>query len=480
MLILLQILHKYPLFCYRLWCKIPLVYDNIYGKMYKRNINQKLKEWLRKPSRKPLILRGARQVGKTTIIEDLGMHYDQFLSLNLELKADRDLFEQDYAINDLIAAIHFHQNKPIDSEGETLIFIDEIQNSPKAAAILRYFYEVRNDIHVIAAGSLLETLVDRHISFPVGRVEYLFMYPMSFSEYLLAANKAEALKFLQQYPCPEFAHNKLIELFHQYTLVGGMPEAITAFLADNDIVACNAVYQNLMTAFMDDVEKYASSRNMVQVIRHAIEHSPIESGARIKFQGFGSSNYKSREMGEALRTLEKAMLIKLVYPTTLTTPPGKLNHKKSPKLQFLDTGIVNYIAGLQQHYFTLKDLNTLYMGRIIENIVGQELLATYTDIHQQLKFWVREKAQSSAEVDYVVPFGKYLVPVEVKSGKTGTLKSLMQYIDATDHDYAVRFYAGNIQTDQLKTQAGKEFQLLNLPYYLVGELEQYLQKFITQ
>ncbi len=448
--------------------------------MFKRNIYQELKKWAAKPSRKPLILRGARQVGKTTLVTAFGKRYEQFLTVNLDIKADRDLFEQDYTIDDLIAAIHFHLKKSIKTVGTTLLFIDEIQSCPKACAMLRYFYEKRNDVHVIAAGSLLETLIDRHISFPVGRVEYLFLYPLSFSEYLSAAGEGEAVDLLQQAPCPRFAHHKLLQLFHQYTLIGGMPEAVAAFLENKDIIASNAVYKNLLTAFMDDVEKYGSNKKMAQVIRHAIAHVPIEAGARIRFHGFGKSHYQSREMSEALRSLEKAMLIQLVYPTTETVPPAQLNYKKSPKLQFLDTGMVSYCANLQQHYFTMQDLNSLYMGRIIENIVGQELLATSRSIQQKLKFWVREKPQSQAEVDYVVPFQQYLIPVEVKSGTTGRLKSLLQYMELANHSYAVRFYAGEMHLDALQTPSGKPFQLLNLPYYLVGELDHYLHFLISE
>lgn len=442
--------------------------------MYKRHIFQKVTDWYKSPSRKPLILRGARQIGKSTLVQMFGQQYDHFLSLNLEIKAARDLFERDYGIDELIAAICFYLNKPVDPQGKTLLFIDEIQNSPKAAAMLRYFYEQRNAIHVIAAGSLLETLIDRQVSFPVGRVEYLFMYPMSFSEYLEAAGEEQALKALRQIPTPDFAHEKLLTLFHQYTLVGGMPEAVSAFLANKDILAVNRVYENMLTAFMDDVEKYAQNKTMAQVIRHAIAQAPLESGSRIRFQGFGQSHYKSREMGEALRTLEKAMLLKLVYPTTQARLPAMADYKKSPKLQFLDVGFVNHLANLQQYYFNLKDIHSLYRGRIIENIVGQELLATNANLRGQLKFWVREKPQSNAEVDYVVPFKQHLIPVEVKSAKVGRLKSLMQYMEEAEHGHAVRLYAGKIQNDSLKTPSGKAFQLLSLPYYLVGELKNYL------
>ena len=322
--------------------------------MFDRVISATLNTWANSEERKPLILRGARQVGKTTVVTEFSNNYDQFLSLNLEKKADRDLFEQDFSIDALIAAIYFHKNQTIKPEGKTLIFIDEIQCCPQAASYLRYFYEERNEFHVIAAGSLLETLINRRISFPVGRVEYQWMYPLSFTEFLQAAGEIEALNILNTQPYPPFAHAKLLQLFYQYTLVGGMPEAVSAYMTNKDILAVNKVYENILTAYMDDVEKYAPNRTLAKVIRHAISHAPAAAGSRIKFTGFGQSNYKSREMSEALHLLEKAMLIHLVYPTVATTPPATANHKKSPKLQFLDTGMMNYARRLTTALFCTR------------------------------------------------------------------------------------------------------------------------------
>lgn len=445
------------------------------NKLHKRHINQLLIIWSKKSERKPLILRGARQIGKTTAVDHFGQSYEQYLKLNCEIKSVRDLFLRGDTIDNLIGAIHFYLNKPIQKNVQTLLFIDEIQMCPEAATYLRYFYEERNDIHVIAAGSLLETAIDRHISFPVGRVEYLFMQPFSFFEYLLATAEIEAYEILQKIPCPSFAHEKLRQLFHQYVLVGGMPAAISAYLCDRDILAVNTVYENLMITFMDDVEKYAQNRTLANVIRHAIEHAPLASGDRIHFHGFGNSHYRSREMGEALRSLEKAMLLKLLYPTTQTQFPAEPDHKKSPRLQFLDVGMMNHAAGLQHYYFNMTDLNSIYVGKIIETVVGQELLTLFPYMQQPLKFWVREKAQSNAEVDFIIPFEKYLIPVEVKSGKTGQLKSLMQFMEVTNHDLAIRLYAGELRWDSLKTPSGKSFRLLNLPYYLVGKIMEYIR-----
>lgn len=453
---------------------IPFIMMKGVAAMFRRQISDALTAWSDDPNRKPLVLRGARQVGKTTVVTEFARKYDQFLSLNLEKKADRDIFEKDHDIDMLISAIHFHLDQPVNKNAKTLIFIDEIQYCPSAATMLRYFYEERNDIHVIAAGSLLETLINRHISFPVGRVEYKWMYPLSFEEYLRALGYHETLSTLEKIPIAEFAHDKFLKLFHEYALVGGMPEAVQAYSHDRDILAVNKVYEDLMTAYMDDVEKYAPNRTIANVIRHIIQHAPLEAGSRIKFKGFGQSNYRSREMGDSLRLLEKAMLIQLVYPTVMVQPPAASDHKKSPKLQFLDTGMMNYAAGLQEHYFSMQDLNALYRGQVSENLVGQELLANNIVKKNQLKFWVREKKQSNAEVDYVVPYNKYLIPVEVKSGKTGTLKSLMQFMEVTDHPYSVRIYAGKFQVDTLKTPTGKAFTLLSLPYYLIGQLNKYL------
>ena len=214
--------------------------------MFHRTIYDTLTVWANSQERKPLILRGARQVGKSTIVTQFSANYDQFLSLNLEKKADRDLFEHDYGIDELIAAIYFHKNQSMNPQAKTLLFIDEIQTCPEAARFLRYFYEERNEIHVIAAGSLLETLIDRQISFPVGRVEYQWMYPLSFYEYLRALQQNEALNMLETKPCPTFAHLKLLKLFYEYVLVGGMPEAVLAFIANKDILAVNKVYDSLL------------------------------------------------------------------------------------------------------------------------------------------------------------------------------------------------------------------------------------------
>ena len=280
---------------------------------------------------------------------------------------------------------------------DTLIFIDEIQEVPQALAMLRYFYEKYPQYCVIAAGSLLESLFDTKISFPVGRVEYRVAMPLSFREFLRAMDEDAALGYYESVPLEPIAHDKLMKLFHIYTLIGGMPEVVSRYAKQRDIVALSPVYDSLIGTYLDDVEKYAANDNSTRIIRHAISTVFQSAGERIKFAGFGNSSYSSREVSEALRIIEKAMLIHLVYPTTQTELPFLPDLKKSPRLQVLDTGLVNYMAHLQKDVFSSTDLNNVYKGRIAEHIVGQELLASQTSILSKPLFWVSEKKDSSSD-----------------------------------------------------------------------------------
>ncbi|MCX6204894.1 MAG: AAA family ATPase, partial [Bacteroidetes bacterium] len=220
-----------------------------------------------------------------------------------------------------------------------------MQEVPKALNTLRYFFESASEISVIAAGSMLETLFDKNISFPIGRVEYLVIRPVSFPEFLSAMGETAALDQLQQIPLATFAHSKLLGLFHTYALIGGMPEIVQHYATNKDLVALAPIYDSLISGYLEDVEKYASSNSQLLHIRHCIQCSFAQAGKRIKFEGFGNSSYRSREMGESLRTLEKALLLHLIYPSTTATLPIVPDIKKSPRLQILDSGLLNYFVG---------------------------------------------------------------------------------------------------------------------------------------
>lgn len=439
---------------------------------YNRSIEKKLIAWSKSPFRKPLVLRGARQVGKTTAVKQFARNFRQFVSLNLETD-DAKMFEGERNVHRLIDRIFF-EKQALKEETDTLIFIDEIQEVPAALNMLRYFYEEYPQYHVIAAGSLLESLFNQNVSFPVGRVDYLYMYPFSFAEFLEAMGEKVALTAYSTVPVPDYAVDKLMQLFHTYTLIGGMPEAVERYVLTKDILQLKPVYDTLLLSYLDDVEKYASTANQIQVMRHCIRSCFAEAGERIKFVGFGHSSYSSKDIGEALRTLSKALILHLTYPTTQTSLPFAPDLKRSPRLQVLDTGMLNYFSNVQREVFASHDLNNLYKGRIAEHIIAQELMANSDNYLQPLLFWVREKSGSNAEVDFLfsTPYG--MIPIEVKSGATGHLKALLVYMDETDVSLAVRLYAGEYRKEELVTPQGKAFILLNVPYCFAGKLQEYI------
>ena len=442
--------------------------------MFQREIEGRLARWAGQRNRKPLLLRGARKVGKTVAVRRFGECFDCFIELNLEQASDREPFNHGLEVEELFQAIVLRKHaRPV--EGRTLLFLDEIQDCPEAVHMLRYLYEKMPSVHVIGAGNLLEiSLAKAEIEFPVGRVQHLVMYPLSFAEYLNAIGETDAGSALNAVPLPKHATDRLFELFHRYALVGGMPEVVAEYSRTQDTPALCDIYASLLQSYLDDVPKYARNDTMARVLDHCIRSAPLEAGKRITFAGFGQSNYRSREVGEALRTLEKALLLHLLYPTTSTEIPVRPDLRKSPRLQFLDTGLLNYVAGLQDQYFLHSDLHSFYRGLLAEHIVAQELLCHRGSLLHKPSFWVREKSQSGAEVDFVVQHRGQVVPVEVKAGSTGRMRSLHQFVDARGLGCALRLYAGPLQRQHCRTPGGTPYELLNLPYYLAARLPEYL------
>ena len=438
-----------------------------------RSILKDLEEWKAASARKPVILRGARQVGKTTVVREFGKRFDTFIELNLEKKADRDLFENDLSVKDLFRYICLE--KKIVPHGKILLFIDEIQNSPKAVAQLRYFYEEMPELYVVGAGSLLEVMMVRHkISFPVGRVEYRYMFPMTFVEFMAALGEDAVLEMYREKEIPEIAENKLASLFRLYSFVGGMPEVVARYVETEDMSQLNSVYESLITSYKDDVSKYAKNATEANVIRHVIETAPFETGKRIKFERFGNSNYKSKEIGEALKILERAMFLYLRYPVNGHELPLVPNFKQHPRLQFLDTGLLNYVLGLSSVYYKDVQLSDAYNGMIAEHVVGQELLASQSDVLHKPTLWIREKKQANAEVDFLIVKDGNVVPIEVKSGATGSLRSLHSYIDEGGFEVALRLYSGKKSVENAVTPQGrKPYKLVNLPLYYAGKLGEF-------
>ncbi|MEQ8243761.1 AAA family ATPase [Fulvivirga sp.] len=447
---------------------------------FKRHIQNSLKDWKNKVNRKPLILRGARQVGKTTEVKTLSQTYKHSILLNLEKPTDVFYFEEYDDVHVIVEALFLNHNISSDDIGKTLLFIDEIQESPKAIQLLRYFYEEIPGLHVIAAGSLLEFAMKEVQNFPVGRIEYLYMHPMNFMEYLQAIDHKEALDQLNKVPIEPIAHKTLSDLFNRYAIIGGMPEVVSQYLENSDMTNLPSVYESIWSTYKNDIEKYAGNNTQRKVIKHVIETAHLYVDQRIKFQGFGQSNYKSREVSEAMRNLDDAKVIRLIYPTTDTAVPIKQDIKKSPRLQFLDTGLINYNLKIQAQLLSINDLSEAFKGSIIPHLITQELISLNKLNDHKPNFWVREKRQSSAEVDLVYTYKDKVIPIEIKSGSAGKLKSLHQFINAVEHPFAIRMFAGKFNIEEHTTQAGKPFYLMNLPYYLGTKLPEYIDYFISK
>jgi len=444
--------------------------------MFNRNIHNYLLEWKNRTNRKPLIIRGARQVGKTSAVHHLGREaFETYIYINLELKDDIALFSRMYPLRELLQLIQLKFNKKI-IPGSTLIFIDEVQNSAIAMNQLRYFYEEMPDLHVAAAGSLLEVKMKTEgFSFPVGRVEYCYMYPVTFDEFLAALQETETLNYIAAITSdsviPEEIHSLVMKKFQEYVLVGGMPEAVARYADTRSFIDVDPVYESLLTGFRDDVSKYASAAR-TKYIQHIIEHAAQYVGLQVKYEKFGESNFRSREMSEAFDVLEKAMIISRVHASTSKQLPLMSNLKKAPKLLHLDVGLVNYQLGIRNEIASITDINAVYHGQISEQIAGQMLLSLNVRKNANLHFWYREQKGATSEVDYLVVMNERLIPIEVKSGKTGTLRSLHNFMDEGTSSFAIRVYSGTTKIERIATLNKKSYSLLSVPFYLLYRIDE--------
>ncbi len=431
--------------------------------------------------RKPLILRGARQVGKTTVVEMFRAEVPRALHVDCERPGHAALFRRGLSAADLVQAMALLPGQPTPrGDGPTLLFIDEIQACPEALLALRFLYEDLPACRVVAAGSLLEAALGQaQISMPVGRVEYLAIHPVTFAEFLEATGARDALAAYLQTPCPDFAVPALQQAFRRWCLIGGMPEAVARAAAGAGPADLAPWYDHLLTAYRDDLVKYARRGLLEQVVRHCMAAAPLEAGQRITLAGFGGSSYRAREVGEALRLLEQAHLVRICYPVTATQLPATPGLHKHPRLQFLDTGLMNAALGLQGQVLTADDLADVHQGRMIEHAVGQELLGREDTVGAKPWFWIRDKPQAQAEVDFVIPWQGRLVAVEVKKGAQGRLRSLHQFVDQqaahTSTPVAIRLYNGVVRADHLKTVGGTAFILLNLPYACAARIPEHLE-----
>lgn len=428
----------------------------------KRLIENKLLDWKQSTRRKPLIVRGARQVGKTWSIKNFGeRYYKNVVTIDFEKEREfHTFFDKSLDPGIIIQSIEIIKKTRI-VPGKVLLFFDEIQSCPRAITALRYFYEEMNEIHVIAAGSLLEFSLSE-ISFPVGRIQFLNMYPMTFSEYLMAIENVTALEIINSRPkpLPEPIHESLLSELRTYFIIGGMPESIKVFRENRSVTNSFDVHKELIATFQADFSKYAPYADK-HCLSDVFKNVAKNIGNQIKYTHL-SESFSSPTIKKAFETLLNAKIIRKVPSVSTITPPFQLNISlKKFKALLLDIGLWQHLSGIADYFeLTKADLSNVCKGALAEQFVGQEL-ACATD--GNLCYWSRDKKGSGAEVDYVISLNATPYPIEVKSGKAGSLKSmhmvLKNYPDCTS---GIVF-----STRPFETLAAQK--LIFLPLYYCGK-----------
>ncbi|MDO8897232.1 MAG: AAA family ATPase, partial [Bacteroidales bacterium] len=395
----------------------------------KRTIDEELLNWKSAKIRKPLMLRGARQVGKTSTVKNLAAHFTYFVEINFDEQTFfSSVFEKNLSVFEICEQLSVLTNTPIVA-GETLLFLDEIQTCIPAISMLRYFYEKMPELHVIAAGSLLEFAMADIPSFGVGRVRSLFMYPLSFREYLMAngehllleqLNKASVTK-----PIAEPIHQKLINLQKKFLIIGGMPEAVSVYVNSKDLLEVQRVLNDLLISVQADFAKYKTS---VPGARLVEVFNAIAQQVATKFTySYPNATLNNMQIKSAIELLKMAGLVYAVTHSAANGIPlgAEINPKKTKYLIF-DTGIFQRLLGLNiSDLLVNDDFNAINKGHIAELYVGLELLKAESCYQKSdLFYWQRDAKNSQAEVDYVCQFNNTIAPVEVKAGTKGSMQSL--------------------------------------------------------
>ncbi|HOG43575.1 MAG TPA: AAA family ATPase [bacterium] len=398
----------------------------------RRKIYSYLQKWKESNSRKPLLIRGARQVGKSYLVKQFGKEFEYFAEVNFELMPELvKIFENDLQPQTLIPKISAAVKCRIEP-GRTLLFLDEIQKSPQAVTSLRYFYELMPDLHVIAAGSLVDFIVEK-IGIPVGRVRNLYMYPLSFAEFLFATDNGQLYSYIQDHDntknIDDIFHNRLLSILGEYFAVGGMPEAVIKWNETKNIEDVKNVHNDLIDTYKQDFSKYAR-QNKIDFVETVFKAVPRLCGEKFVYSKV-DAGARSRDLKNAFDLLEKAGVIhSVVHSASNGLPLGAETKSSFFKAIFLDVALSQTVLGIETGDWIFNPAQTIVnKGVLAETFVGTELLA-YSDYlsKKQLFYWVREKKGANAEVDYVDVFEGKIVPVEVKSGTSGHLKSIHQFL----------------------------------------------------
>ena len=433
----------------------------------KRDIEKELIDWKNQSERSPLLVRGARQVGKSYIVEEFGKKaFQNTVVVNFDFQPE---LKQCFVTLDPVEIINKLQLlMGVDIKAEnTLLFLDEIQECPNAIMALRYFKERYGGLAVIGAGSLMEfALNSEDFRMPVGRVQFMYLGPLSFGEFLTASGHEQLRDYLGEIhldsTIDDAIHKKLMELLRIYLIVGGMPAVVKEYLNSRNYLNCQRIQASLLQTYRNDFGKYAKHSEHKYLLK-VFNEAPRLVGSRVKYSNIDPET-KSRDLKNAFNLLKLAGIINPVYVSAASGLPlgAQINETKF-KINFLDVGLMQNACGLQAQLVTTNDFLQINAGAVAEQFIGQELSAIIDSyLEHTLFFWARDKKNSSAEVDYIVAIESQILPVEVKAGKTGTLKSLRIFIEEKHSPFGIRFSQENLSFYD---------KVLTLPLYMAEHMQ---------
>lgn len=451
---------------------------------YKRIIDSYLSEWASRKMHKPILLRGARQVGKSTAVRHLGEQFKYYVEINLEKQPGyKTLFRKDLQVKRIVPQMAAMCGIPI-VPGKTLLFIDEIQDCQEAIMALRFFKEDMPDLHVIAAGSLLEFVLDDITTFGVGRIHSMYMFPMTFDEFLCAngedllmeaRNQASAIS-----PLPESLHDKLVQLVRTFMLVGGMPESVAKWVETNDYLQCQEIQDDILTGYEADFPKYKKKVDS-QLLSATMKSAAVQAGKKFVYSRV-QGDYKTAEVKKALEMLIKAgILIPVTHTNANGLPLGDGRDDGTRKILLLDTGLMlrllnmslGDITAITTQILTASVADLVNKGPVAEMLAGLELLHYLSpNLHHELFYWMRQAKNATAEVDYVLPHDMQVLPFEVKAGVQGGMKSMWDFMRDKELTQGVRCSLENFgHFDYVDSKAGNTVRHVTIiPLYAVSRL----------
>lgn len=433
----------------------------------KRDFYKTLVDWKDNESRRPLLIRGARQTGKTYIVKEFGTEeFEHLIYLNFERNPEFKEIFSTFIPDEIVEKISLYTAKKV-MVGKTLLFLDEIQDCPSAIVSLRYFFEELPGLHVIGAGSLLEfALTSEDFKMPVGRVQYLYLYPLSFGEFLEALGEVELRNFILEFKnlekLPEGLHIKLNEYVRKYFITGGMPAVVKEYVSTRDVIKCQRIQRSIIDTYIDDFAKYSSVSKHVY-LRKVFNAVPAMVGQKFVYAQV-DRYIKSRELKDALELLETAGIVTRIRQTSGAGIPLAAGvHESIFKVLFLDIGLFHAISGIYSETAKEEDFTAIFKGAVAEQFAGQELIACQSPYTKaELYYWGRDTKNSTAEIDYLIEKEAYVVPVEIKSGPTGRMKSMHMFIEKYHSETALKISQATFRNEN---------PIVSLPFYAIESFQ---------